>query len=83
MQKLHGTRWTALKVFTVNNMSTIKAEIERENPEVKGSSKGYFKHYPKYKSRCFQALTEDERVFYEDMAEDWNWNGATTEIKRR
>ena len=77
----YGKKWTAIKVFNENNRKIIKAEIERRYPDTKGSGDGHFKYWPEIKAKCFQSLTQEEKQFYADLADTWNWFGATPEVK--
>ena len=77
----HGKRWTAIKVFVVQNRSIIEREIERAHPDVKKSGGGHWMRYPEIKAKCFKALTADEKAVYEKMAENWNYFGPPEEEK--
>ena len=77
----HGYRWTAIKVFTALNMPVVKHEIERNFPLIAKTGKGHFKHYPKYKSICFNALTKKEKGTYDAMAVKWNDEGPPEHVR--
>ncbi|VDC03840.1 unnamed protein product, partial [Peniophora sp. CBMAI 1063] len=79
----HGYRSTALKVFTATNMHIVKREIEKAFPAIKKAGEGHFKHYPKYKSKCFNALTKDEKGVYATLAAQWNEDGPSPEVKAK
>lgn len=70
-----------MKAFVQQNLDNIKREIERCCPDVVPGSNDYFRHYPKYKAKCFKALTPAEQKFYVDQADGWNYMGPTEEIK--
>ena len=77
----HGLRWNALKVFNATNRATIKAEIERAHPSVKGVSNGHFKYWVPFKTKCFNMLSKRDKKFYTELADKWNWFGTTDEEK--
>lgn len=83
IRRLHGTHLTDQQVFTVHNAANIKAEIEYHHPDVIGTAKGHFKWYPEFRAKCFRALSDIDQAYYVKLAEEWNWNGPTAEMKRK
>ena len=81
IQRINGRRWTAQTVFTAKNPTAIKLAIERDYPDIKAAQKGYFKHYPEYKTKLFKALSQEYVDCYAKVAELWNAVGASPEVK--